>query len=830
MKKILSLIIALAVILSVCSAVTAADNVVFVAPNGNDSNSGTIDSPVKTLEKAVSMANGGTVVLREGKYNVSKTVELSAKDSGLTITGYAGEKAEITGSNKLEYKDFKKVTDENILGRIVNKSARDKIVAYDLKAAGIENYGFIAANGRGVGWEDKVPSSELYVGDDKQVIARYPNGDEYLYISEVIEEGGIPRDQADPPEGWKGKGFKIRVNDSRIDNWKNAEKPMIFGYFMHDWAEGRANIKIDFDNKNIISTEYPSTYGVTTNRRVYFFNLLEELDSENEWWLDSENGIIYLYPGESFKEGADIEYVTGTDLFINIDGAKDVTVKNLTFARNLGGAVNAVNADGLTIADCEAYSITATVFEARGSNIQIVSNYIHDVGGTAIYLEGGDRITLTSSNNLICNNKIVRFQQVNKTGNYGIYLQGVGGTISHNYLSECASIAILYYGNNHTVEYNDVSKACLETSDQGAIYSGRNWTCRGNKIRYNYIHDMKMIDATTSYTIQGVYLDDMHSSTEVYGNVFYNLRAVTLYGGGRNNTFVNNVMIDCTEPFVYDHRGLDWMDTSENSQLMTRLKDMPYKTGIWAETYPELVNILDDDPNVPKYAVIKNNISYNVPDYDLAPEVTQYGTFENNFTVKNTSCFKDYRNHDFTILKDSEVYKLIPDFEDIPFSEMGLLTDKLTEKENESVALLIGSPKAIAKGKSTFVDPDNTNVQPLISDGRTLVPVRFIAESFGADVDWNGDTKTVTVKNGGKEINLTLGSAEITVDGTKSALDVPAQSIEGRTMVPLRAIVEALGKEVFWDDKGLIVMSDSALIEEGDSFTVDHFIRKMSIN
>ena len=49
-------------------------------------------------------------------------------------------------------------------------------------------------------------------------------------------------------------------------------------------------------------------------------------------------------------------------------------------------------------------------------------------------------------------------------------------------------------------------------------------------------------------------------------------------------------------------------------------------------------------------------------------------------------------------------------------------------------------------------------------------------------------------------------------------------------MVPLRAIVEALGKEVFWDDKGLIVMSDSALIEEGDSFTVDHFIRKMSIN
>lgn len=830
MKNILSILVILTMVFGMCTAVSAQEAVIYASPEGSDSNIGTIDAPVKTIEKAVSLAKNGTVVLRGGKYNVDKSVMLTAANSGLTITGYAGEIAEITGSQKLEYKNFKKVTDESILERIVSKAARDKIVSYDLKAAGIENYGFIAANGRGEGWEDTKTSSELYVGSDKQVIARYPNGDEYLYISEVIDEGGLPREQEMPEDGWKGHGFKIRVNDSRINEWTNAEKPMIFGYFQHDWAEGRANIKIDYDNKNIISTEYPSTYGVASNRRVYFFNLLEELDSENEWWVDTENGVLYLYPGASFIEGADIEYVTGDSTFVVIDGAKDVTIKNLTFSRNLGGAVSAQDADGLTIADCEAYSITATVFSAIGSDIQIVSNYIHDVGGTAIYLEGGDRKTLTSSNNLICNNKVVRFQQVNKTGNYGIHLIGVGGTISHNYVSECASIAILYYGNNHTVEYNDVSKACLETSDQGAIYSGRDWTCRGNKIRYNYIHDMKMIDATTSYTIQGVYLDDMHSSTEVYCNVFYNLRAVTLYGGGRNNTFVNNVMIDCTEPFVYDRRGLEWMDCGEGSQIMTRLKEMPYKTGVWAESYPELVNILEDEEKIPKYAVIKNNISYNVPDYKLAPEVVEYGTFENNYTIKSTSCFKDYKNHDFTILEGSEVYNLIPEFEDIPFSDMGLLTDKLSEKENSAVALLIGSPKAIAKGKSTFVDPENLNVQPVISDSRTLVPVRFIAESFGADVDWNGDTKTVTVKNGGKEISLVLGSAEITVDGKKSELDVPAQVIEGRTMVPLRAIVEALGKEVFWDNKGLIVMSDAELITEGDSFTVDHFIRRMSIN
>ncbi|MDY4975701.1 MAG: stalk domain-containing protein, partial [Clostridia bacterium] len=399
-----------------------------------------------------------------------------------------------------------------------------------------------------------------------------------------------------------------------------------------------------------------------------------------------------------------------------------------------------------------------------------------------------------------------------------------------NYVSECASIAILYYGNNHTVEYNDVSKACMETSDQGAIYSGRNWTCRGNIIRYNYIHDMKMINTTTGMKIQAIYLDDMHSSTEVYGNVIYNVYAATLFGGGRNNTFRNNVMIDCEEPFRMDNRGLTWADTSEDSQMMTRLKEVPYTTGIWAETYPELVNILEDDPAVPKYNTITGNVSYRTPEYNLASEVIQYGTFENNITLKDTKAFADYKNKDFTILEDSEVYQKLPDFEPIPFSEIGLLDQKIEASAKDSVVLYIGSPRAVAKGRETLVDPDNRNVQPVVLNDRTLVPVRFIAESFGAQVSWEKETQTVGIAAAGKTISLQIGSQDMKVDGETVQLDVPAQTIEDRTMVPLRAIAEALGKIVFWDDRGLIVMSDGSIVAQEDTFVIDALIRKVTMD
>lgn len=88
---------------------------------------------------------------------------------------------------------------------------------------------------------------------------------------------------------------------------------------------------------------------------------------------------------------------------------------------------------------------------------------------------------------------------------------------------------------------------------------------------------------------------------------------------------------------------------------------------------------------------------------------------------------------------------------------------------------------------------------PIIKDDRTLVPLRAIFEAMGATVDWDEATHTVTSKRGSTTINLTIGSNVLYKNGVETYLDVPAQLVSDNTMVPVRAIAEAFGADVNWD-------------------------------
>ena len=96
---------------------------------------------------------------------------------------------------------------------------------------------------------------------------------------------------------------------------------------------------------------------------------------------------------------------------------------------------------------------------------------------------------------------------------------------------------------------------------------------------------------------------------------------------------------------------------------------------------------------------------------------------------------------------------------------------------------------------------------PVIENGRTLVPMRAIFEALGADVQWNNDTQSVMAESAdGTKITLIIGSKNMLVNNKDMVvLDVPAKIIGSRTMVPLRAISEALNCEVEWDGNNRIV-------------------------
>ena len=88
---------------------------------------------------------------------------------------------------------------------------------------------------------------------------------------------------------------------------------------------------------------------------------------------------------------------------------------------------------------------------------------------------------------------------------------------------------------------------------------------------------------------------------------------------------------------------------------------------------------------------------------------------------------------------------------------------------------------------------------PVIENGRTLVPLRAIFEKIGADVNWNGDTQTVTAGKDDTEISLTINSTIAVKNGENITLDVPAKVLNGRTLVPVRFVADCFGVNVDWD-------------------------------
>jgi len=95
---------------------------------------------------------------------------------------------------------------------------------------------------------------------------------------------------------------------------------------------------------------------------------------------------------------------------------------------------------------------------------------------------------------------------------------------------------------------------------------------------------------------------------------------------------------------------------------------------------------------------------------------------------------------------------------------------------------------------------------PRYVDGRVLVPLRGVFEQLGAFVEWHPETRTVTAVKSDTDVKLGIGQRTAWVNGQSQTLDVPATLISGSTMVPLRFISEALGAQVQWSDNERLVM------------------------
>ena len=121
-----------------------------------------------------------------------------------------------------------------------------------------------------------------------------------------------------------------------------------------------------------------------------------------------------------------------------------------------------------------------------------------------------------------------------------------------------------------------------------------------------------------------------------------------------------------------------------------------------------------------------------------------------------------------------------------------------TGTSNLTIVLRINDPYMTVNGVKKEIDPGRGTV-PVIVKGRTLVPIRAIIEEMGGSISWDGTERKVTITLKNTKIELWIDKKSALVNGATKELDVEPQIINSRTMIPLRFVTENLGCSVQWD-------------------------------
>jgi len=117
--------------------------------------------------------------------------------------------------------------------------------------------------------------------------------------------------------------------------------------------------------------------------------------------------------------------------------------------------------------------------------------------------------------------------------------------------------------------------------------------------------------------------------------------------------------------------------------------------------------------------------------------------------------------------------------------------------EKSFILMTINDPNMSVDGILREIDPGRGTV-PLIKDSRTLVPIRSIIETMGGTVGWDGGEGKVTLEAYGHSVTMWLNNREIIVDGEAKSMDVAPQTINDRTMLPVRFVAENIGCQIAW--------------------------------
>lgn len=581
---------------------------IYVSPDGNDWDDGSLEHPFQTVARATAMAQNIlmhnpceriSIFFRNGTYSIDEPIEWTTENSpgeagSVTYCAYQEEPVIFSGAISF--------------GQLHWETYRG-----DIKVADIEK---------------ECDFDVLYANAERQIMARYPN---YTTPDTIF--------------GYSGDAADVLSADRIQHTWKNAPTD---GYVraLHEREWGGNSYKItDVDENGKVSLQWVGDNnrgaGYKTNQMVVE-NVLEELDAPNEWYYDKRKGKLYFYPplGMDLSEAV-FEGAAASELFRLTGDTPDRPIQNIKFTgihftkthRTLfnsvyerplrgdwglarTGALFMENAKNVIVTNCRFDEIGGNAIMMSGYNEKhsIDSNRMTKIGASAVLIVGREDAVRDPShwdnddhktviNDTSAGPKSENYPRditISNTYMYdlGIYEKQVSGIcisiaarihVKGNTIHRCPRAGINISDGTfggHLIEDNDIFDCVRGTSDHGPINAwGRDrfWSLGGYDTRGSKGAEKKpyaFLDVIERNVIRhnrishtsefGVDLDDGSSNYEIYDNLFLGTGVKLREGFGR--TVRNNIIVNGSINIHVSYEGND--DVVQNNVIIAKT---PYK-------------------------------------------------------------------------------------------------------------------------------------------------------------------------------------------------------------------------------------------------------------
>lgn len=624
---------------------------IYVATTGSDTNTGTITSPFKTLEKArdyantvkAASSNGVTIWLRSGWHQRNTTFTLGAADGGsagkpIIYRAYTNESVILCGAKNIDPTKWTAYSGSTTrLNPAVTASNIQQCNLSDLAMAvtgAMPNY----INDVNNAFYQYTNLPALYWNGPRQKLARFPNDyPSFMEVKSVVTGGsssvaGVFQYKTATTELYDANTNKVSGREAA---WASAVAHGVFlkGYWRCNWQISTLKVQsIDVTAKTMkvlpsvtLGNKYKLPLG-SGHEPYYVVNLLEEIDQVGEWCIDSLDRKMYYYAPGTIT-ASNLRIADNKNPMISMNAVNYVQFIGLEMENSLGNAVLMTNCNNVQLNGCMIHDVEydAVVING-GSNCGVSSSNIYDVGASGV-LVGAAGSASVNCGHFVTNCHIYNFGGLNN-----IYAAGInfayknialfGATANYNLIHDCPHSGVLHGGSNNLFEYNDVSRMVKLSDDMGAFYCFTDSNANGgNTIRYNYMHNALQGD--------GVYFDHFGLNDKVYSNMAYQLKRAYLYHCDWNQDIQNNIAYKCNQ-------GFEMHLNPTGAQALNNVS-------------------------------VGNGTAYKIVNGTLDASNKTYNTMDPKFTNE--------AGGDFSLKTNSMVFKDIPAFTNFPASKIGIYID-----------------------------------------------------------------------------------------------------------------------------------------------------------